>query len=134
MLQLVLKGLGTGTGLGLGVGVGFRVKVRVRVRPQAGVRALQAIIEAVGVAIPQLSSVISLFMILFIIFCLSGVSLFSGSFRRRCVLPTGPDPSDYVYSYTPWFCGNQNAVTHKTKVRASGVPLVRLGNAPICKV
>ena len=78
-------------------------------------------------AIPQLSSVISLFMILFIIFCLSGVSLFSGSFHRRCVLPTGPDPSDYVYSYTPWFCGNQNAITHKTKVSTRIVASVRLG-------
>ncbi len=97
--------------------------VNASARAQDGVCTPQAIIEAVGVAIPQLSSVISLFMILFIIFCLSGVSLFSGSFHRRCVLPTGPDPSDYVYSYTPWFCGNQNAITHKTKVRAIAVPL-----------
>ena len=83
---------------------------------EAGVLPLQAITEAVGVAIPQLSSVIGLFLILFIIFCLSGVALFSGSFHRRCVLPSGPDPSDYVYSYTPWFCGNLNTITHKSKV------------------
>ena len=81
-------------------------------------RVLQAIIEALGVAIPQLSSVIGLFMILFIIFCLAGVALFSGSFHRRCVLPSGPDPSDYVYSYIPWFCGNLNPITHKSKARS----------------
>ena len=90
---------------------------------QDGVRALQAIIEAVSVAIPQLSSVIGLFMILFVIFGLSGVALFSGSFHRRCVLPSGPDSSDYVYSYTPWFCGDLNAVTHKTKVRPHAASL-----------
>ena len=82
----------------------------------------QAIIEALGVAIPQLSAVLGLFLILFIIFSLSGVALFSGSFHRRCVLPNGPDPSDYTYSHIPWFCGNLNPITHKSKARLG--PLV----------
>ena len=81
------------------------------------VRLLQAIIEALGVAIPQLSSVIGLFLILFIIFGLSGVALFSGAFHRRCVLYVGHAESDYKYSYAPWFCGNMNPITHKTKAR-----------------
>ena len=99
-------------------------------KPHA-VSVLQAIIEALGVAIPQLSSVIGLFMILFIIFGLSGVALFSGAYHRRCVLYVGSAESEYEYSYAPWFCGNMNPITHKTKARCPLIQpqLLRLGHA-----
>lgn len=78
---------------------------------------MQAVIQTIGVAIPTLSAVINLFLILFTILGLSGVLLFGGAFSRRCVLPFGPGITDYTYANPPWFCGDNSLLNHKSKVR-----------------
>ena len=77
---------------------------------------MQAVIQALGVAIPTLSAVINLFLILFTIFGLSGVLLFGGAFSRRCVLPSGSGVMDYTYAYPPWFCGDNSLLSKNSKV------------------
>ena len=49
----------------------------------------QVTLEAIGISLRALVHVFNLFLIVFTVFALSGVSLYQKAFQRRCVLPQG---------------------------------------------
>lgn len=62
-------------------------------------------LDAIGISLRALVHVMNLFLIVFVIFILAGVSLYQTSFQRRCVLPQGERQFCVICISNMYMCG-----------------------------